>query len=204
MNNTWQSYLSERNKKKYLFFSLVLLALTLFLFFQFLSFNENRCGFLFFDPILNSIGPVDVSFPIFLVTYSLCFFGIVVASRKPDLFIKLVQAYLLMTLLRMLSLYFLPLEPPVAIIPLKDVLLRSSFYAGRENVKDLFFSGHTATLFLFSFLFTNWNLKWLFSLGAVFVGILLMLQHVHYSIDVFAAPIMSYLAVITQRRLNIY
>jgi hypothetical protein len=201
---TWKSFLSERNKKKYLIISFVLLTFTLFFFYQFLSFNESRSGFIFLDPILNAIGPVDVSFTIFLVTYSLSFFGIVIVSKKPELLIKLVQAYTLMTLLRMLSLYLLPLEPPFAIIPLKDVFLRLSFYAGRENVKDLFFSGHTATLFLFSFVFLEKKLKWLFTFGAVMVGMLLMLQHVHYSVDVFAAPIMSYLAVLVQRKLNLY
>ncbi len=102
----------------------------------------------------------------------------------------------------MTCMYLVPLEAPLAIIPLQDELIESLFYSGRRNLKDLFFSGHTATLFVFSYCFTNLKLKWLYLTGGVIVGILLLLQHVHYSIDVMAAPVFTYYAVAFQRKIN--
>jgi membrane-associated phospholipid phosphatase len=89
----------------------------------------------------------------------------------------------------------------VGIIPLKDILLQFSFYSGRENLKDLFFSGHTATLLLFGFLFHVRTLKMIFFSGAIVVGALLMIQHVHYSIDVVAAPFAAWVSVKASEKL---
>ena len=88
------------------------------------------------------------------------------------------------------------------IIPLKDSFLQSSFYSGRENLKDLFFSGHTATIFLFAFGFRKKPLKILFAIGGTIVGILVVLQHVHYSIDVVVAPFVAYIAIRMQKKLK--
>lgn len=58
---------------------------------------------------------------------------------------------------------------------------------------DLFFSGHTGLPFLLALLF--WENKYLrlFCLAAsIFFGIVVLLGHLHYSIDVFAALFISY------------
>ena len=108
-----------------------------------------------------------------------------------------------MTLLRMLCLYLLPLEAPESILPLKDTFLQSTFYSGRENLKDLFFSGHTATIFLFAFGFRKKGTKRFFFVGACVVGVLVLVQHVHFSIDVLAAPLFAYVAVRVQKKLKL-
>ena len=58
---------------------------------------------------------------------------------------------------------------------------------------DLFFSGHTATICLL--LFWTVKFKWVFALFGVVLGILLMVQRVHYSIDIIAAIPFAYLSV---------
>ena len=100
-------------------------------------------------------------------------------------------------------MYILPLESPASIIPLKDSFLQNSFYSGRENLKDLFFSGHTATVFLFAFAFKKRVLKLFFAIGGTVVGIFVVLQHVHYSIDVIVAPAFAYFSVYLQRKIDI-
>lgn len=182
-------------KKAVLAGSVAALGVTLFAFLHFLTFNESRSGFAFNDPVLRMIRPLNFSGITFFITYLFCISGIVIALQTPHVFIRMVQAYTLMTLLRMLSLYVLPLDPPPGIIPLKDLFLQSSFYSGRDNLRDLFFSGHTTTLFMFAFALEKKRVKIMFALAAAAVGCLLIWQHVHYSIDVAAAPVIAYAVV---------
>ena len=195
MKARWNEYLQERNNRYVFWVSVMALALTLLAFLHFLAYNEARSGFPFADPVLRLLPPVNSSLATFIVTYALCMFGIITALGEPRVFVLLLQSYTLMTLLRMLSLYLLPLDPPAGIIPLKDIFLQSSFYSGRDNLRDLFFSGHTTTLFLFAFAFEKKYPKALFMIAGCTVGFLLMLQHVHYSIDVAVAPVVAFMVV---------
>ena len=179
------------------------LLVTLIIFVSFLTFNENRPGYVFNDPILNLFKPIALSHFTFFVTYTLAVYGLIISIREPDFFVNMIQAYTIMTMIRMLCLYIVPLEPPVLIMPLEDTFLQSFFYSGRENLKDLFFSGHTATIFLFAFGFRKKSDKWLFAIGACLVGVLVVLQHVHYSIDVIAAPLFAFFAIWIQKILKL-
>lgn len=189
----------QKGEGKKLFTSVLLLGVVLFSFYHFLAWNELRQGYTFNDPVLSLFHPKDVSTYTFLFTYLFAITGILLFAVRPMAFARLLQAYAIMTLLRMICLFLLPLEAPGEIIPLEDVFLKSTFYDGRPNLKDLFFSGHTAVLFLFAFLSEERWRKVLFVTGALIVGCLVMLQHVHYSIDVFAAPVGAYLAVRLQK-----
>ena len=203
MKNAWQLYFSRPNKRTIFLFTLVLLAITLISFVYFLTFNENRTGYIFNDPILNLFEPVAISEITFFITYFFAIYGIITSFREPALFVSLLQAYTIMTLFRMACLYIIPLEAPATIIPLKDTFLQSTFYSGRENLKDLFFSGHTAIIFLFAFAFRKKGTKILFLFGACLVGILVVLQHVHYSIDVVAAPVFAFFAIRLQKKMKL-
>lgn len=62
---------------------------------------------------------------------------------------------------------------------------------------DLFFSGHAGMVFILYFL----TKKWWYALLGILLGILLMIQRVHYSIDIIAAiPI----ALITVRLVDLF
>ena len=62
-----------------------------------------------------------------------------------------------------------------------------NFIADLMFRNDLFFSGHTAYPFLAFLIFKNTRLRWFFLVGAIIEGITVLMMHVHYSIDVFAA-----------------
>jgi hypothetical protein len=52
------------------------------------------------------------------------------------------------------------------------------------------------------FVLTDKKLKILFSAAAIVVAILLMMQHVHYTIDVVVAPIAAWMAFAIEKKLN--
>jgi membrane-associated phospholipid phosphatase len=88
-------------------------------------------------------------------------------------------------------MYITQLEAPATLIPLYDPLVQ--LFGNFEILRDdLFFSGHTATMFLLFLIIENKILKRVFLLFTVLVGISVILQHVHYTIDVFAAPFFSF------------
>ena len=204
MKQYWQTYFSKKNSYIIFVASVVTLTLILFVFLHFLTYNEFRKGYIFNDPILNLIHPIDVSIYTFLITYSFSIAGLFIALLNPILFIQLIQGYSILITLRMICMFTLPLEAPIHIIPLKDIFLNASFYSGRENLKDLFFSGHTAILFLFAFYLKNKTLKILFMIGGLIIALLLITQHVHYIIDVLAAPLFAYFSFTVQRKINLY
>lgn len=190
----WKIAFSNAHFRNRFLISVVMLFIILTGFASLLAYIETRQGHTFYDPILNFIKPRDVSDFIFFVTYSAALIGLIYAFLSPYKFLHLIQMYGALTLLRVVTLFFIPLEPPTAIIPLRDTILTHTFYAGNENLKDLFFSGHAATLFLFYFFMTNKVLKYTFLAAAIAVSVGVIVQHVHYSYDVIAAPIFAYIA----------
>ena len=90
---------------------------------------------------------------------------------------------------------------------LKDPFLNTFMYqinekTGMYNQHDLFFSGHTSNLFLIAILFSKKYLKIIFIIITLIMASCLVLQHVHYSIDVLAAPFFSLLVVFLHKRLE--
>ncbi|MFC2136330.1 phosphatase PAP2-related protein, partial [Bacteroidota bacterium] len=67
------------------------------------------------------------------------------------------------------------------------------FGTGEIYIKDLFFSGHTSTMFLLFLTAGSKNLRMVFLLLTILVAFCVIIQHVHYSIDVIAAPIGAYI-----------
>lgn len=193
MDKLRAKYLSD---KKFLFelaVSILVLALTLFSLTLFLESVEGRQGVTLVDPLLNLFNPVDVTWFIFLIIYGSLIAGIIYLAAHPQKIIFAVQVYAVLVLIRIFAMYLVALEPPSLMIPLADPFV-AYFTTGSVLTKDLFFSGHTATLF-FLFLITDKKiLRYFFLAGSIAVAILVLLQHVHYSIDVSTAPFFTYAA----------
>ena len=100
------------------------------------------------------------------------------------------KCYLLITLLRMTTMYVFTLDPPNGIIPLHDPIVDVIAYGGTVFNKDLFFSGHVASLTLFVLLEERPFFRKILFFNTLIVAGLLLLQRVHYTIDVIVAPLM--------------
>ncbi len=154
---------------------------------------EKRDGFSFSDPILNMFAPIDLTYMVFVLTYGLVLFAMVYFLKDPSYFMLGFQSYVLLLTLRIITIWLLPLNAPETTIPMNDPVVQS-FGNGEILTKDLFFSGHTSAAFLFLFLAREKWARYLFLALGLLIGTSVILQHVHYTIDVIAAPFFSYTA----------
>lgn len=140
------------------------------------------------DPLIAAVGPVDVTWLTFLVLYGGVFIAVARASRDPFMIARGLHAYAILQLFRMAAMQLCTFEPPPDIIPLIDPVTAVFYPGGVPFLKDLFFSGHTATLALMVCISRGATLRWLMVAATIIVGALVILQHVHWTVDVLAAP----------------
>lgn len=158
---------------------------------RFLEFVEARPGAVLPDPVLALLVPRDLTWLTFSLIYLGLAFGVARLATDPRALLVALQAYVLMVIFRMAAMWVTPLEAPPGMIPLHDPLVRL-FGPGKLLTKDLFFSGHTSTLFLLALAVPGRRSKALFLFCTAAVGVAVLAQHVHYTIDVLAAPLFAY------------
>ncbi|MBT8232690.1 MAG: hypothetical protein HKN51_06260 [Saprospiraceae bacterium] len=181
----------------------LLLIVTLKLCSVFLLYNEARTGgYQLNDFVLKMIPPRDVSIPLFIVNWIGIIMGILITVRKPKGAMALFIAVMIIVVMRALSMFFVPLMPPEGIVPLRDPFLEFSFYGDKVLLRDLFFSGHTASLAVLYFFVDIKPAKYIIAVAGVIVGVLLLVSHVHYTIDIIAAPFFAYVAYLLGTKLS--
>ena len=208
--SSWKIYLTNRKNFNELVFTFFISICTAYVFRKYLVFVENwdhNLG-VFNDPFFLS-NPIDFSIPIFLMTYGSMFFFFFYNANKPSVIIKLFQVVVILLFLRAITLYFFRFDSDPNMIILKDPFLNTFIYQLNENTglynqHDLFFSGHTANLFLVSILYSEKRFKYFFLLITFLIATFLVLQRAHYSIDVLFAPLFSLIALFVQKKIKSY
>jgi hypothetical protein len=190
--SNWVEALDHKKFKFELFGSIIFLIGTMLLFSKFTIFVELRKGIQFNDPFLESFKAIDLTIPIFTFIYGGILFALGSLLWRPFRLMVLLQAYALMVLTRIVMMFVLPLVPPNGMIFLQDPFVEL-FGTGKTLVNDLFFSGHTATMFLLFFAVPK-KLKWIFGIITFFVAVSVLLQKAHYTVDVLVAPYVSYVS----------
>jgi len=203
MRQKWQ-LLWTNKRYLYSWVSLLVLAVVSLMFMcSFLCYNEARTGGAVLDDyILNLVEPADVSVLLFSITWIAIGSFIPFLLLSPKSSMQLFLATILIVIFRCITLYLFPLEPPAGIIPLRDPLLERSFYDSQVMVRDLFFSGHTANLSILFFLVERKWAKYLIGMGTCAVACLLLVQHVHYSVDILFAPLFAFAAAFLAKSLS--
>ena len=187
----WKSFFNIKRNRNEFILTIILLAILMISFSQFLQFIEKRNGAVLPDPLLNIFSPIDLTWLTFSLIYLSLILFLFSVAKEPDKLLIAMQAYGLMVIFRTIAMYLVPLEPPETMLLLNDPFVQL-FGKGEILTKDLFFSGHTATLFLLFLLTEKKTLKFIFLISTFIVGVSVLLQHVHYSIDVFIAPFVAY------------
>lgn len=198
-NLSWKVYLQSKRNRIQLSIIVLLTIGVLMAMAAFLSWNENRPGMVLDDALLALIPPRDFSIITGLLTNGLIFFGLFILVQKPGTLTLALLSVSIICSIRMFAMYMVPLDPPEGIIPLRDLLLENSFYANKVMVRDLFFSGHTSNTFLVGLLLSKRIHKQFVFTGCFLIACLVLIQHVHYTIDVVVAPFAAYLSYFTAR-----
>jgi hypothetical protein len=200
-----KNYTSAWKIKSYrikLIAGIILLIAILAYFPFFFQVIENRNGRVIPDRLLDWLTPRDMSVPVFLLIWAAFLLLIIRLFKDADLLLLTIWAYDLLTILRMSFIGLISLDPPAGLIPLKDPLT-NLFYGSRYITHDLFFSGHTATVCLICFCLKGRTDKYLTGFATLTLGFLLLIQHVHYTIDVLAAPVLTYFVYRIARRFTV-
>lgn len=161
---------------------------------HFFAWVQGRQGTEMHDPLLAMWKARDVSNLTFTVLYGALAIIIVSVARSPLRILHGLWAYVFMMLFRMVAMAIFTLEPPPGIIPLIDPLTQNFYPGATPFLKDLFFSGHTATLTLMVFLARKGPLRWFAALCTAAIALFVLVQHVHWTVDVLAALPAAWLA----------
>ena len=202
---SWSEAWQLRSFRNKTFVALALVAIILLLLPSFFAFIEKREGMVLQDFVLDRLPAMDVSIPTFVIIWSVVLLVFYRMCQNPGLFLIVAYGFILMCILRVLTISMLPLNPPPGLITLKDPIANIAYGGnGIFITKDLFYSGHTGNMFLF---FLCLQAKWdkIIALTASFlVGILVLVQHIHYSLDVLAAFIFTYFIYLGAKKLAFF
>ena len=202
---SWSEAWQLRSFRNKTFVALALVAIILLTLPTFFAFIEKREGMVLQDFVLDAIPAIDVSVPTFVIIWSMVLLVFYRIYQNPRLFLVIAYGFILMCLCRVLTISILPLNPPPGLITLKDPIA-NIVYGGKGIfiTKDLFYSGHTGNMFLF---FLCLQAKWdkIFALtAAVLISNLVLVQHIHYTIDVIAAFIFTYFIYLAAKKVAFF
>jgi hypothetical protein len=184
----------------------LILALVVFAIFpwqaaEYFQWIQLRDGKVWPDFLLAQIPSANVSYLIFGIIYFSVIYLLIRLLAKPHQFLWFAWAFNIETLMRFISIYFVALNPPQGLVGLHDPIAELFIYGDTLPItKDLFFSGHTATMVFVCYYLRGMERRIAFVLTGILVC-LLLIQHVHYTWDILAAPIATLASIWIAKRL---
>ncbi len=136
------------------------------------------------DTLFSLLPRLDMSFTDYYVALYLQYVVFLLVVLMPKYSVFFMKCLALLILVRSFFVNLTQLGIPEGVVPTVSFFTQGG---------DLFFSGHTALPFLVALIF--WDIKLIriiFISLSVFMGVSVILGHYHYSIDVFAAPFITY------------
>lgn len=185
---TWKSLWASQLFRRQFAATVLVFALVIYYSSLYLSIMEVRKGTQLLDPFLNRMPPHEHSLPIFCIVHSSLLISLILILLHPKALLKALQGVSLLLILRTITVFAVPLEPPSGMIYLQDPI--TGFFLNNVNVvtKDLFFSGHVSVMCLLIYFSPNRHWRIYLTFATPVLALLIMWQHVHYSVDVMAAP----------------
>lgn len=205
LGQAWKTELSNRN-----FRFKLLLAPGLFFVYSAITqhignFVETRRGVRLHDKFLTLFPAIDFSTPVFILLYSSLAAIILLHIHKPKVILRVIEMHLFVAIVRQVCILLLPLEPPLGLILLRDTFLENTVYPHNTPLtKDLFFSGHVASLWIYFLCAEFRYLKAYFLFGALLMSFMVLSMRIHYTYDVYGAMLFTTIIFYAPTKARIY
>ncbi len=153
---------------------------------------EMRHGTRLEDKLLTLFPSIDFSTWIFVLLYLSLGTMVLTHILKPMVIMRVIEMHLLVAVVRQLCIMLIALEPPAGIIVLRDVFLENTVYPNDAPLtKDLFFSGHVASIWIYFLCCERKYLKYALIGSAFVMAFMLLSMRVHYTYDVYGAIVIT-------------
>ena len=200
IGDRWSTNWQDSIFKKQFILGLIIVTILLSIFPVFFDLIEARNGYQINDWVLNKIPAANLSYPIFSIIWFCAVLTITQAVKNPRFCLLFLWGFIVLSLSRIITISAVAFNPPNALVPLIDPVT-NIFYGGKFITKDLFYSGHTSTMFLmYLCLEKPWH-KAITLAASILIGCMVLIQHVHYTIDVVSAPFFTYWVYLGARKI---
>jgi len=201
MDVTWRDWIKTTRGRGIIVFCLATMtAMVIFMPYYYKLYLGPKAGILLNDPLLNMFEPRDWSNAVFFILIVAIVQSVIQYANQPAILMAGLMTYCVVNILRAITMYAVTLEPPRDMILLVDPISATLVYPEQAFAKDLFFSGHVSTMM--ALVFVERNRVWflLKIAGTAVMALFLAWQHVHYTVDLVAAPIITYLVYLGVNR----
>ncbi len=169
------------------------------------NYVEARPGVHLEDTLLSFFPSYDFSAHIFLLLYTSLFLLIITHLHKPHTILRIVEMHFAVAVIRQICILMVALEPPTGMIVLRDLFLENTVYPHDAPLtKDLFFSGHVASIWIYFLCAKNTLLKAYLFLATFFMGFMILSMRVHYTYDVYGAMFFTTIIYFAPARIRAY
>ena len=146
------------------------------------------------DLILSNIRVYNVGGIFVYGSVLLLFVGLFVGLKEPKCLPFAMKSVALFTLIRAVFVILTHISAFPTQVVIDSPMFDGKFFYGIFTGNDLFFSGHTGLPFLLALIFWDQNrtTRIIFLGFSAFFAIVVLLGHIHYSIDVFSAFFITY------------
>lgn len=186
IKENWKASIDDTSKKIYLATGFIALLISFVVSYFAAKFADQKGSSAVSDLILDWIPVIDMGFAFFWIPLFWCVGLLIYHLFVPRQLILLLWAYTLFIMVRAFFITLTHLGPPLDYYLIPDGLSFYSFNA------DLFFSGHVGGPFLFALLTDNRALRITALIYTLFMIVIVLMGHYHYSIDVFASLFISH------------
>lgn len=190
----WKVLLQDRAYLWSLFFGVFVLGIAVLIDRSVSTYHDQYVYTSVGDLILNNLPTYNLEFLFFWGLYAIiaaiALYSFFVEPEKVPFGLK---TFGLLIIVRACFIVLTYLGPPQGFYFADGEVGANSLLKGMFFTNDLFFSGHTSLPFLAYLLFKKeqW-FNWLMLFGSFVMGTTVLLMHIHYSIDVFAAFFITY------------
>ncbi|MEI6581037.1 MAG: phosphatase PAP2-related protein [bacterium] len=185
----WKLVLHNKEFIKSLVISFLFLFLSLIINFFAGTYATEKASLPVTDIILSNIPVFDVDMIFIYGPIVLFSFVTVLFLYNPQKIPFIIKNIALFTVIRSIFISLTHLGP----FPTQAIVTSGNFFNKFTFGGDLFFSGHTGLPFLMALIFwQEKSLRYIFLSASVLFGTVVLLGHLHYSIDVLAAFFITY------------